>query len=392
VPKQPTTPTTVLALPPLSHEEQAQSHALVELIRSEIGTQGGAIPFSRFMELALYAPGLGYYTGGRQKFGSAGDFVTAPELGRVFASCLGRQCQEILQRTGGNVLESGAGRGTLAADLLLELERLGALPHRYQILELSPSLRREQETTLSARAPHLAAQVEWIDGLPAPGFRGGMVANELLDALPVERFRIQNDSVIRLGVGWQDDSFVQVDTAPWPTLTERVAPMALATGYESEVGLAAEAWVRSMAEVLDRGAMLLIDYGFPRREFYHPDRSTGTLMCHFRHFAHADPFRNVGAQDITAHVDFTAMASAAHDTGAETIGFCSQAMFLLDCGLDQVAADNMAGDVRSQLALANEIKKLTLPHEMGELFKVLAIGRGIDDLRGFRSQNRMDRL
>lgn len=380
-------------LPEPSPEERARSHALAAVIADEISSAGGALPFSRFMELALYAPGLGYYTGGRNAFGAAGDFVTAPEIGPVFARCLARPVRQVLASTAGGILEAGAGSGALAAELLLELERLDQLPEHYDILELSSTLRMLQAATLQQRAPHLASRVRWLDAMPPPGFRGIVLANELLDALPVERFRVHDRRPWRLAVGISNQRFVWQDIEADNTLRQRVQALDLPDGYESELGLAAEAWVRSLGDILQHGVALFIDYGFPRDEFYHPDRSRGTLMCHYRHRAHSDPLRLVGLQDITAHVDFSAMATAARSSGLNLLGYASQAQFLIGCGLDEVAAVAMTGDPRTTLTVANEIKKLTLPHEMGELFKAIAFGRGIEPpLRGFAVQDRRARL
>jgi len=386
-------------LPEPTAEERQHSAALAGVIRSIIDQSGGVIPFTRFMELALYQPGLGYYAGGRRKFGAAGDFVTAPELGRVFARCLARQCLQILKAVEGDtqgaadILETGAGSGALAANLLLELERLACLPAHYRILELSHELRARQAETLRARAPHLLARVQWLDALPEPGFRGVILANELLDAMPVERFRVHANLISRLGVGIEGDHFVWRELPADTALAQRVAALNLTDHYESEIGLAAEGWVRSVADMLEHGVVLLVDYGFPRPEYYHPDRSAGTLMCHYRHHAHPDPLRLVGLQDITAHVDFSAIAVAAREAGLELLGYASQAMFLIGCGLDEVANDLFSDDPRAQLAVTGEIKKLTLPHEMGELFKVIAFGRGtIGALRGFVPQDRRARL
>jgi SAM-dependent MidA family methyltransferase len=380
-------------LPEPTPEERARNAALAAVLRAEIDAAGGALPFARFMELALYAPQLGYYTGGKHKFGPEGDFITAPELGKVFARCLARLCAPILEATRGDILEAGAGSGALAAELLLELERLGALPGTYFILELSNELRARQRETIATRAPHLTARVHWLDTLPTTGFRGVVLGNELLDALPVERFRVQNGNAIRLGVGTENEHFVWRELEADAALRARVAELKLADGYESELGLAAEGWVRSIAERLEQGALLLIDYGFPRAEFYHPDRRQGTLMCHYKHRAHADPLMYVGLQDITAHVDFSAVARAGIEAGMELLGYTSQALFLIGCGLDEVAATLMQGDDRTRLTVANEIKKLTLPQEMGELFKVIALGRGLaTPLRGFAVQDRHERL
>jgi len=384
---------TPAALPESTPEEQALTTALTALIRTEITKAGEAIPFSRFMELALYAPGLGYYSAGKQKFGAHGDFVTAPELGPVFARCLARQCAQVLAATGGDILEAGAGSGALAVELLLELERLGQLPEHYLIVELSSDLRDRQRAALARQAAHLAARVTWCDTLPAHGFRGIVLGNELLDAMPVERFRTGRDTVKALQVGWQDNRFVWRETAASTALLERVLPLELAEGYESEVGFAAEGWVRSVGDALVHGVVLLVDYGFPRAEFYHPQRSRGTLMCHYRHRAHDDPLILAGLQDITAHVDFSAVAEAGQDTGLALLGYASQAMFLLGSGLEDVAARSTTQDARSQMTFTNEVKKLTLPHEMGELFKVIALGRNFDQpLIGFRMQDRRARL
>lgn len=381
------------ALPAATPDELSLSAELEAVIRAAIDAAGGALPFSRFMELALYAPGLGYYSGGRRKFGAGGDFVTAPELGHVFARCLARQCAEVLAATGGGILEAGAGSGALAAELLLELERLGQLPARYLILELSGELRARQQATLSDRVPQLAGRVAWIDTLPATGFRGVILGNELLDAMPVERFRIDGGEIMQLAVGWDGERFMWRSIPADAALRERVAALGLQDGYESELGLAAEGWVRSVADRLDAGVLLLIDYGFPRTEFYHPQRATGTLMCHYRHRSHADPLILAGLQDLTAHVDFSAIAAAGRDAGLTLLGYTSQSLFLLGCGIDEVVADMGTLDTRAQLTLAAELKKLTLPHEMGELFKVIALGRGLSGpLRGFGVQDRGARL
>jgi SAM-dependent MidA family methyltransferase len=376
------------SLPIPTTEEQQLSNDLARLVRREI--DGGGVDFSRFMSLALYAPGLGYYSSGRQKFGSGGDFITAPELGDVFARCLARQCAEILKAIGGgDILEPGAGSGALAADLLLELERLGELPRQYLILEPSAALRAHQRETLQRRAPHLADRVHWLDTLPA-GVRGVILGNEVLDALPIERFRVTGDgSATQLQVGYDGSGFIWRERKPDAALSERVATLGLPADYTSEIGFQAEAWVRTLAERIERGVLLLIDYGFPRAEFYHPDRHGGTLMCHYRHRAHADPLILVGLQDITAHVDFSAVACAGREAGLELLGYASQGMFLLATGLGEIAATANPADTRTQARLAHEIGVLTSPAEMGELFKVIALGRGIDfPLIGFSLRDR----
>ncbi len=380
-------------LPPPTAEEQALSARLQQRIRAEIAAAGGAISFARFMDLALYAPGLGYYTAGKTKFGAAGDFTTAPELGSLFARCLARQCQAILAELGGgDILEAGAGSGALAADLLLELETLGALPQRYLILELGPELRARQAETLRARAPQHLERVHWLDRLP-DGVRGIVLANELLDALPVERFMVTETGVDRLDVAWENGRFAWRRQPAAAAVRARIEPLALPPGYVSEINLQAEAWVRSVADVLRQGVMLLIDYGFPRAEFYHPQRADGTLMCHYRHRAHDDPLILAGLQDITAHVDFSAIAAAGINAGLRLLGYTSQAAFLIGGGLERLAASSDPGDVRAHLALTGQIKKLTLPHEMGELYKVIALARGIQEpLPGFVQHDRRGRL
>jgi SAM-dependent MidA family methyltransferase len=383
-------------LPPPSAEEQAWSENLQQLIRRDIEAHGGIIDFGRFMELALYAPGLGYYSGGRQQFGPRGDFVTAPELGEVFARCLARQCAQILDSVSGprgDVLEAGAGSGALAAGLLRELEQIGALPEHYFILELSAALKAQQEETIRQRAPQLLARVRWLTALPT-AFRGVMLGNELLDAMPVERFRVTTQGVRQLRVTWEHDQFTWRERPADEPVRRRIEPLHLPEGYTSEVNLPAEAWMRSVAEVLQAGVVLLIDYGFPRPEFYHPQRRQGTLMCHYRHRAHDNPLILAGLQDITAHVDFTAVAEAGHDAGLSVLGYTSQAMFLLACGLTEIAvAPDSPADIRTQARRTHEINQLTSPAEMGELFKVMALGRGVAaPLLGFTLQDRRGRL
>lgn len=379
------------ALPSPSAEESAVSSQLTALIRAEI-RGAGSIAFSRYMELALYMPDLGYYTAGREKLGVRGDFITAPESFPLFGRCLAVTAREVLEQLGdGDILEVGAGSGKLAVELLRELDRVGTLPRHYYILDVSPHLRAWQARSIRDHAPDLYHRVQWLNQLP-PAFEGLVIANELLDAMPVERFQI-GDTVRELRVTWQDNGFAWTDAAAGAALAERVAPLRLPPGYHSEVGFAAEAWTRSVADVLEAGAVLLIDYGFPRAEFYHPDRSGGTLMCHYRHRAHADPLILPGLQDITAHVDFTAIAEAGTESDLDLLGYTSQAAFLIGSGLEHVAGRLEPSDTRAHLALTQQIKKLTLPHEMGELYKVMALGRGLKrELPAFSLQDRRSRL
>ena len=374
-------------------EEQTRQNQLISRVRAEIDSAAGEISFARFMELALYAPGLGYYTGGKHKFGEHGDFITAPELGPLFARCLARPCQSVLrQLENGEILEAGAGSGVLAADLLLELELLDVLPERYFILELSAELRARQTETLQRKAAHLLGRVRWLDSLP-PRFSGIVVANELLDAMPVTRFKLTKNGVDELYVAWENERFEWREKSAQASVRARIEPLGLPAGYVSEINLRAEAWVRSIADTLKRGVILLIDYGFPAAEFYHPQRAQGTLMCHHRHQAHDDPLRLVGLQDITAHVDFSAIATAGTTAGLALLGYTSQAAFLIGCGLETLAAESDPENIRTHLELTQQIKKLTMPHEMGELYKVIALGRGVSEpLPGFGLHDRRWRL
>lgn len=378
-------------LPALGDAERAHSARLAQHIRAEIAHAGGAIDFARFMELALYAPGLGYYSAGTQKFGASGDFITAPELSPLFAQCLARACAPILQSlTRADVLEAGAGSGVLAAGLLENLQTLDALPARYFILELSADLRARQRALLQQRVPALLPRVQWLEQLPAQ-FRGVVLGNELLDAMPAARFIWGEHGAQRLQVGDDNGSFLWRAGAPDTALSAYLADLELPFAYISEVNEQAQAWLRTLGARMQAGALLLIDYGFSRAEFYHPQRALGTLMCHYRQRAHANPFVHVGVQDITAHIDFSAIADAGIDAGLDLLGYTSQAAFLLALGItEQVGAGD---DTRAHLALTAQIKKLTLPSEMGELFKVIAFGRDLPlTLPGFTLHDRRGRL
>lgn len=350
------------------------------------------------MEIALYAPGLGYYVSGAPKLGPCGDYITAPELGDLFAHCVARQCVQVLDAIGGgDILEAGAGSGALAAGVLSVLDQCDSLPHQYQILEVSPALRVRQRQTLEQRVPHLLDRVRWIEDQVSPGFRGVMLANELLDALPAVRFHVESKGFVVAHVGLEGDGFrwrkAPPDDAVTQCMQERLGSRGLPAGYRSEIALQAEAWVRTLGCALAKGVMLIIDYGFPRHEFYHPQRVDGTLMCHYRHRAHDDPLILVGLQDITVHVDFSALAHAALDVGLDVYGYTQQAPFLMSLGLLELVGDAGARPVRRSLDLAQQVKKLTLPSEMGELYKVIALGRGMHaPLIGFQMQDHSARL
>ncbi len=392
-----TPPTSITELPEPTAEAVAHSEQLVATMRQEMERQGGTIAFDRYMELALYAPGLGYYTAGAFKFGEAGDFVTAPEISPIFGRCLARQSGQILHSIGGgDLLEVGAGTGRLAADLLAELEQQGQLPGRYLILEVSPDLRQRQQQTLQQQIPQLLPLVEWLDTLPDSGFSGVVLANELLDAMPVHRFRIEGSGIMEQFVEWSDDHLRLVWREPEsPGLEQAVDALGveLTTGYESELNMRAPSWIEEMAGRLKAGAMLLIDYGYTRAEYYHPQRSTGTLMCHYRHRAHPDPLLYPGLQDITAHVDFTAIAVRAQAVGLEVSGYTTQANFLIGCGLDQMVAEVDPNETARFLDMMQGVKRLTLPTEMGERFKVMALSRGVEQpLIGFGVRDWRERL
>jgi SAM-dependent MidA family methyltransferase len=410
-------------LPIPSPEALAHSARLCDLIRQDIAAQGGWIPFSRFMELALYAPGLGYYTAGSRKFGEAGDFITAPELSSLFGRTLAHQLIEVMQTSTPHILELGAGSGKLALDILGELERLGSLPESYSILEVSADLRERQQALLKEKLPHLFTRVLWLDALPEK-ISGAVIGNEVLDALPVhllhwlpsppsphpspggrgghhgaggEGAHEQNpltlalshgergQKILERGVSLDGEHFIWQDRLPENTALLDIAKnINVPDDYLSEVSLAARGLVASLCEHMDKGVMLFIDYGFGHREYYHPQRNRGTLMCHYRHHSHDDPFYLPGLQDITSHVDFTAVAEVAIDHGAHFLGYTSQAHFLINNGITNFLGEVSPEDVRSYAPLSGQLQKLTSPAEMGELFKVIALGKGIEQpLAGF---------
>ena len=381
-------------LPALGAAERAHVGRMHALVRAEVETHGGAIPFSRYMEIALYAPRLGYYRAGWNTFGARGDFVTAPEISPLFGRTVARQVERALSSIGANeIIELGAGTGTLAAGILAELAPRGGV--RYRILEPSAALAERQRETIAARVPDALGSVAWLDALPAPGFRGVVLANEVVDALPVERFEVAAGGIRLHCVGFEGDRLVWRSRPADPWLAEAVESIRheighrLPVGYVSEIGPARDAWAASIAERLERGLVLLLDYGYPRRELYHPDRHRGTLQCHFRHRRHGDPLVRCGLQDITAHVDFTAIARAA---GLDVAGFTTQSGFLLACGLLD-AASGVAPGSPEFVRLAAEIKRITMPGEMGEAIKVMALTRGIEaPLAGFSGRDHRVRL
>ena len=394
-PKNPNTlKNQTLQLPTPDADASRHSQLLTDAIVAEIAQSGGQITFERYMAMVLAHPGLGYYVSGSQKFGASGDFVTAPEISPLFSYCMARQCAEILAALGTSndkvMLEFGAGTGIMAADILLEMEKIGELPQRYYILELSGELKQRQRQTVQTKAGHLIDKVEWIEELPVTGFCGIVLANEVLDAMPVHRFfKDTSNTVQPLGeyyVAWEKDEFI-LRQGPLSSdeLKKSISAFDdnLPEKYSSEINLAANAWMSSVADILQNGVVLIIDYGFPRHEYYHPDRGQGTLMCHYRHRSHANVFFYPGLQDITAHVDFTAVAEAADNAGLDIIGYTNQAFFLLGNRVESYLQELDSESVY-YMKLSQQLKTLTMPGEMGELFKVIAFGKGYTKpLQGF---------
>jgi SAM-dependent MidA family methyltransferase len=369
-------------LPAPSPDALEHSAAVAAFVRDKVAAADGWISFADYMDAVLYAPGLGYYSAGARKFGPAGDFVTAPEISPLFSRCVAGQCAEVLATVGGGtVLEPGAGTGVMAADMLRELERLDALPDKYLLLETSADLRARQAATLAERAAHLVDRVRWLDAAPAAPIRGVIVANEVLDALPVNRFVLVGDEVFEQGVAVAGDGFEFALRPASEVLLAAVESIRESTGlggvdgYTSEVCLRLPAWIDAVAGWLEVGVALMFDYGYPRREYYLPERSTGTLRCYYRHRAHENPFFLPGLQDITAWVDFSFLCDAANAAGFEVGGLTTQANFLLAARIDDYVAQQEL-DQRGQVEMAHGLRQLLLPGEMGEAVKVIALSRG----------------
>jgi SAM-dependent MidA family methyltransferase len=379
--------------------ESAHAARVRALIQERIAAAGGWLPFDQYMQIALYEPGLGYYSAGARKLGAGGDFTTAPEMSPLFGRCLARHCAEVLAACGGgDVLEVGAGSGRMARDVLAGMHELGTAPERYRILEVSADLRERQRAVLATLPAGLVACVEWLDQPPASGWRGALVANEVLDALPVQCFTWCNGQVVERGVGVDADGMLhwQQRAAASPLQSEvqrlqRESRCDWPSGYASELCLRAGPWISEVTRTMQNGVALFIDYGLARRDYYDARRITGTLRCHLRQQAHDDPFANPGMEDITAWVDFTRVAEAADEGGLEVLGYATQAALLLGLGIEgDVAA---AGDDATRIRRAGEACRLMMPEEMGENFKAIALGRGIDiQLAGFALQDLRSRL
>ncbi len=354
-------------LPDPGEDALAHSRRLLALIRKTIVEAGGWIPFADYMQLALYAPGLGYYSAGAAKFGASGDFVTAPEISSLFGKTLARLVKAWLDSNPDtDVLELGAGSGKLAFDLLSELD---IKPRTYFILEVSADLRKRQEERLKG------LPVVWLDELPG-NFEGLILANEVLDAVPCNLVRWEEGCIFERGVCIDEEKLAWQDRAMTSgPLYDAAKAIHVPAGYVSEIQLQARSLVTGLSAILKRGMLLFFDYGFGRGEYYHPDRNRGTLMCHYRHHAHDDPFFLPGLQDITTHVDFSAIAEAAVDSGLQFAGYTNQAHFLINCGITEILGRVSPLDASSYLPLSAELQKLVSPAEMGELFKVIAFSR-----------------
>ncbi len=376
--------TSATVMPQADKHALAHSQSLQELIRAEIGSNDGNISFARFMEMALYEPGLGYYSAGARKIGEDGDFITAPEISSLFSICLGRQCAEIIEHFDvAVILELGAGTGLMASDLLTELEKLNCLPEKYLILETSADLRERQQQLIADRVPRLLSRVSWLDALPETPFKGLILANEVLDAMPVQRFRVQRDKIEELNVAYDGDNFIWHRVVADELLSQKVdriiqqSVSGFSDGYSSELNKDLYAWIRSLSECLE----------------HHEQRVDGTLLCHYQHRAHANPFINIGLQDITASVDFTAVAEAAVNANMLVSGYTTQAYFLIASGLEKILLEQKGLDEIQQIEFSRQVKLLTLPAEMGERFKVIALSRDMDSvLSGFSLIDHRQRL
>lgn len=381
------------SLPIPNAEAQAQSRQLAALIQAKIEQSAGWLSFADFMQMALYTPDLGYYSGGAKKFGIGGDFVTAPEISPLFAQTLARQVAQVLAVTDGDVLELGAGTGKLATDLLLALHAAGHAPQHYFILEVSAYLRQIQKETLQkSLSPELLKRVVWLEALPQ-NFVGAMLGNEVLDAIPVHLVHKTAGVLHERGVTYIDGFVWQDRPLETGDLFDLASRLNLPDEYLTEVCPAASGLISSLAQALQRGVIIMLDYGFSAREYYHPQRNLGTLMCHYQHYSHSEPLLYVGLQDITAHVDFTSVAHAGFSQGLELSGFCTQAQFLMNCGILELMSQVSAHDMAKYAPLAAAAQKLLSPAEMGDLFKVMAFSKQIEEpLLGFSAGDKTHTL
>ena len=381
----------VTDLPKPDADSIAHSQLLVQRIQTEINRQSGIIGFDEFMRMALYEPGLGYYSAGLRKFGEDGDFVTAPEISSVFSQCLAKQCEEVIRNIDNSiVLELGAGTGIMAADILLELQRRDALPAQYWILEVSADLKQRQQERLKSCVPFFYEKIHWLDQLPEEKFSGIVIGNEVIDALPVKRFIKKDNRLFELGVTAIGDNLNWQVTEK--TLSGIDLVDTLSDEYTSEFNSGLSDWLSSIADTLEQGILLFLDYGYPAKEYYHPERTAGTLLCHYRHCVHDDPFYYPGLQDITSSVNFTYLAECAHESGLQVAGYTSQSAFLIATGLEEFVDINDS-DNQQRAATSQAIRTLTLPSEMGERVKVMALTKAYDQpLLGFSFMDQRFRL
>ena len=385
------------------------SEILQEKIRLAIMEDGGSISFEKYMQMALYEPGLGYYSAGSSKFGEQGDFVTAPEISPLFSRCIARQCQQVLseisstEARSSSIFELGPGTGTMAIGIMLELARNNTLPETYYLLEPSADLRQRQQLNIKNTIPQLEERFVWLDRLPEEKIKGVILANEVIDAMSVKRIIIDSDIqeyAVTCDSGEKDQTGFQwtkrgIDQDLKSDMHEMFDLLGepLATPYITEINCNIKPWLNSLNDVLDQGLILISDYGYPRQEYFHQQRHAGTLICHYRHQVHDDPFLYPGLQDITASVEFTTVAEAAVDAGMHVSWFATQAHFLIACGLDQFVSEFETDDVVERSKMTQQVSKLTMPGEMGEKFKFIGLSKEFDNqLCGFGFIDQRSRL
>jgi len=380
------------------------SESLQEKIRLAIINNGGSISFEQYMQMALYEPGLGYYSAGSSKFGEQGDFVTAPEISPLFSRCIARQCQQVLSEiSSSDIFELGPGTGTMAIDIMRELKRNNSLPETYYLLEPSADLRQRQQLNIKNVIPQLEERFVWLDRLPEEKIKGVILANEVIDAMPVIRIVIDNEIeeyAVACDSGANDQvRFQWVMRDIDQKLKSEIQVMLdmlrepIPTPYTTEINCNIKPWLNSLNDVLEEGLILISDYGYPRQEYFHPQRHAGTLICHYRHHAHDDPFLYPGLQDITTSVDFTTVAETAVNAGLHVSGFTTQAHFLIASGLDQFVSEYETDDVVERTKMVHQVTKLTMPGEMGEKFKFIGLTKELDiQLCGFGFIDQRSRL
>ena len=389
------------SLPVMTAEQKQYSEELQAVIRTELASQGNVISFEHFMQLALYHPELGYYTSTLNKLGAEGDFITSPEVSPIFGRCVANCCQQAVSLLeDGLMIEFVAGSGKLAADILMELQQRDSLPKAYWIIELSADLQQRQRNYLQNKVPDLLPIVQWHSSLPSEPVNAIVIANEVLDAMPVHRFHVDNE-INAMGVQWSESQqhfqscLMEADEQLKSAVKTLIQDYGQGwpAGYESELSLIQPAWIKTISAALNRGLLLLIDYGYGRAEYYQSQRSEGTLMCHFQHRAHNNPFTHIGQQDITAFVDFTRIAEAGVENGLKLSGYSTQCGFLLENGLEKMMPDPAQSSITDMLGFSQQVKTLTMPTEMGERFKVMAMTKHLSlVLPGFEWQDQRHRL